>query len=211
MHTSFPMNIPINRRYNRMVVTVDGDEYIASPSFDMVKEGRWGGFPAGHIYSGITSSMRHENGYASAVTITNVLQWNVENNRLEIPDHAREKLDCYGISISNCVFFPSTSIVVSFCTKDNEFRFSQLVKSKGKYYLFVFVIEKGGYRYPHNRFPSLSLETDLETSKVRLVTVYPATQRHFDSMKDIVRQEPSGIECISWFEDISGKLEYYRD
>ncbi len=205
------MNIPVKKNYYRMVVTVDEHEYIASYSFDMSKDGRWGGFPAAHIYSGITSSMRHENDYASAVTITNVLQWHIENNRIEISDHAKDRLENRsGISVSNCMFPPTTLIAVFFCFEDKEFRFHQLVENDGKYYFFVFVIRKGGHRYPHDKFPSLSLETNLETSEVRLVTVVPATKRHFDSMKDVVRQEPSGTECIVWYEDTFNLLEYYR-
>ena len=149
---------PLEKRYYRMVITVDEDEFIASYSFDMFKEGRWGGFPMGHIYSGITPSMRDENGYASAVTITNLLRWQIENNRLEVSDHAKKSLESRGgICIDNCVFPTTTLIEVFFHSEHKEYRFHQLVENKGKYYFFVFVVEKDGHRYPHDEFPSLQL------------------------------------------------------
>ena len=99
------------------------------------------------------------------------------------------------------MFPPTTLIELFFHSEHKEFRFHQLVENEGKYYFFVFVVERDGYRYPHDEFPPLQLETDLELSKVRLVTVVPATKKHFDNMKDVIRQKPSGAECIVWFED----------
>lgn len=211
MFKSYSMVIPTKKRFYRLIVTLDDHEYLASQSFDMSRTGRWGGFPVAHIYSGITSSMRREHNYASAVTITNVLQWQKENELLEVSDHAEEMLEERGLSsISNCVFPPSTLIVVNYSFKAKEFRFHQLVNSEDKYFFFVFTLEKGGHCYPHSKFPSLLLKTDLERSKVRLVTVIPATKRYFESMKDVVQQEPSGTECIVLYEDFFRIVEHLR-
>jgi len=192
------IKIPLNdrkSRYFRQVLTVDGAEFVVSPSFDMHKKGRWSGFPAAFIYSGgITSAIRREGGGVNDVTIFNVLQWHTENNTLDISDHAVDRFKKRRFSIESCVFLPVTSTIVLF--ENGEFRFHQLVRSNDKDYVFVFVVGKDGYFYPHEKLPTLDTKTDLEMFTVRPITVYPATDEYFRSIKVL---KPAGAEFIVWF------------
>ncbi len=185
-------------RYLRQVLTVDGVEFVVSPSFDMHKEGRWSGFPAAFIYSGgIASSTRCEGDGVNDVTIFNVLRWHVGNNTLDISDHASVRFKERRFSIETCVFLPVTSIIV--LIEKGEFRFHQLVRCNNKDYVFVFVVGKGGYNFPHDELPTLDTKTDLEMFTVRPITVYPATNEYFSSIKVL---KPAGAEFIVWFDPL---------
>ncbi|MYB40248.1 hypothetical protein F4X86_03230 [Candidatus Saccharibacteria bacterium] len=197
------IEIPLHNheyRYLRQVLTVDGVEFVVSPWFDMHKKGRWSGFPVAFIYSGgITSAMRREGGGVSDVTIFNVLQWHMENNTLEISGHAVDRFRERRFSIETCVFLPVTLIIILF--EKGEFRFHQLVRGNNKDYVFVFVVGKGGYYYPHDKLPTLDTKTDLEMFTVRPITVYPATDEYFNSIKTL---KPAGAEFIAWFSYVLG-------
>ena len=187
---------PHEYRYLRQVLVVDGVEIVVTPWFDMHRKGRWSGFPDAFIYSGgITASKRREGGGEKDVTISNLLQWHIENNTLDISDHASDRIKERRFSIETCVFFPVTSIIV--LLENGQFRFHQLVRSNNKDHLLVFVVGKDGYYYPHDNLPILDTRTDLEMFTVRLITVVPATNKYFNSIKVL---KPAGAEFIVWFD-----------